>query len=131
MESDKAYFSHTKLVVDDLERCADFYREVCGMVELGRAEATMNGRSGSEIMFAPADDGGPMFVLVKFHGAPAPQSADVLLGFMTSDLEAFCARVAAAGGQVAQGITEIPEHGARAAFATDVEGNVLEVLQLL
>ncbi|OBF31368.1 hypothetical protein A5719_30705 [Mycolicibacterium peregrinum] len=131
MDIDKAHFGHIKLVVDDLEGSAGFYGEVCGMIELGRAEGVMNGRDGSEVMFAPTAEGGPMFVLVKFHDAPAPQSADVLLGFTTADLEAFCARVAAAGGRVTQQITSIPEHGVRAAFATDIEGNVLEVLQLL
>jgi predicted enzyme related to lactoylglutathione lyase len=83
------------------------------------------------VMFAPTADGGAMFVLVKFHGAPAPQSTDVLLGFRTDDIEAFCDRLTAAGGRVTQDILTVAEHGVKVAFAADVEGNVLEVLQLL
>lgn len=131
MDIDEVHFGHIKLAVDDLDRCAAFYRDVCGLVEYGRADATMNGRLGTEVMFAPTADGGPMLVLVKFHGAPAPRGGDTLLGFRTADLEAFCARVVAAGGRLTQPVTPIPEHGVKAAFVTDVEGNVLEVLQLL
>jgi lactoylglutathione lyase len=131
MDNRKALFGHVKVVVDDLDRCAAFYSEVCGLVEYGRADATMNGRSGTEVMFAPTSEGGAMFVLVKFHGAPAPQSTDVLLGFRTDDLEAFCDRLVAAGGRLTQEITTVAEHGVKVAFASDVEGNVLEVLQLL
>jgi lactoylglutathione lyase len=130
MNNGTALFGHVKVVVDDLDRCAAFYRDVCGLVEYGRADATMNGRAGTEVMFAPSD-GGAMFVLVKFHGAPAPQSTDVLLGFRTDDLERFCERLAAAGGRVTQEITTVAEHGVKVAFVADVEGNVLEVLQLL
>jgi predicted enzyme related to lactoylglutathione lyase len=131
MENDKAHFSHLKLVVDDLEGCAAFYAAVCGLTEFGRASATMNGRPATEVMFAPSAEGAAMFVLVKFHDTPRRHGNDVLLGFQTSDLEAFCSRVTSAGGQVTQPITSIPEHGVKAAFVTDVEGNVLEVLQLL
>jgi lactoylglutathione lyase len=131
MDDGKARFGHVKVVVDDLDRCAAFYRDVCGLVEYGRADATMNGRDGSEVMFAPSSEGGAMFVLVKFHGQPAPQSTDILLGFLTDDLEAFCERLVAAGGRVTQEITTEAEHGVKYAFAADVEDNVLEVLQVL
>lgn len=131
MDNGKAHFGHVKVVVDDLDRCAAFYGDVCGLVEYGRADATMNGMVGTEVMFAPTSEGGAMFVLVKFHGAPAPQSTDVLLGFRTDDLEAFCGRLVAAGGRVTQDIVTVAEHGVKVAFAADVEGNLLEVLQLL
>ena len=127
----KGHFGHTKLVVDDLERTAAFYSEVCGLVERGRADATMQGKAGSEIMFAPTAEGGAMFALVKFFDSPKPPSNDVLLGFMTADLEDFCARVESAGGQVTHAIETVAEHGVKVAYVTDVEGNALEVLQLL
>jgi predicted enzyme related to lactoylglutathione lyase len=131
MANDKAHFGHLKLVVDDLERCASFYIDVCGLVEVGRASADMNGRPGTEIMFGPTAEGGAMFVLLKFHDVSGPQTNEVLLGFMTPDLDAFCARVTAAGGRVTQPVTSVPEHGVKVAFVADVEDNVLEVLQLL
>lgn len=131
MDNDEVHFGHIKLAVDDIDRCAAFYREVCGLVELGRAEAIMDGRAGTEVMFAPTAEGGPMLILVKFHDMSALRGAGVLLGFRTADLEAFCARAQAAGGRVTQGITSVPEHGVEVAFVADVEGNVLEVLQLV
>lgn len=131
MDIDEVHFGHIKLAVDDIDRCAAFYRETCGLVELGRADAIMNGRAGTEVMFAPTAEGGPMLILVKFHDMSGPRGADVLLGFRTADLEAFCARADAAGGRVTQGIRSIPEHGVEVAFVADVEGNVLEVLQRL
>lgn len=131
MDIDEVHFGHIKLAVDDIDRCAVFYREVCGLVELGRADAIMNGRAGTEVMFAPTCEGGPMLILVKFHDSSPSRGADVLLGFRTADLEAFCARVQAAGGRVTQEIRSVPEHGVEVAFVADVEGNVLEVLQLV
>jgi predicted enzyme related to lactoylglutathione lyase len=131
MDNGKALFGHVKVVVDDLDRCTAFYRDVCGLEEFGRADATMNGQAGTEVMFKPTSEGGAMFVLVKFHGTPRRESTDVLLGFRTDDLEAFCNRLLAAGGRVTQEITTVAEHGVKVAFAADVEGNVLEVLQLL
>src|SRR6478735_10819480 len=74
------HFSHTKLVVEDLERSASFYGAALGLQEFGRADAEMNGRPGTEVMFAPTGEGGPMFVLVKFHDEARPSHSDVLLG---------------------------------------------------
>ena len=125
------HFSHTKLVVEDLERSASFYGAALGLQEFGRADAEMNGRPGTEVMFAPTGDGGPMFVLVKFHDEARPSHSDVLLGFRTSDLEALCADIESAGGRITEPILLVAEHGVKVAFATDVEGNVLELLQLL
>jgi catechol 2,3-dioxygenase-like lactoylglutathione lyase family enzyme len=127
----KAHFGFTKLLVDDLDRCATFYKDVCGLVETGRVDSSINGRPISEILFAATGEGAGTFVLLKFVGSPKPHNDEVITGFITDDLEAFCARVEAAGGRVTDPIRSQPEHGVKVAFVTDVEGHLIEVVELL
>lgn len=131
MDFGTAHFGHVKLVVDDLDASAAFYRDVLGLTETGRVDASMDGKMGTEVMFAPTSEGGAMLALVHFHDTAAPAPSGVLVGFMSNDLESLCGQIAAAGGSVTQPIRSIPEHGVKAAFATDPEGNVLELLELL
>jgi catechol 2,3-dioxygenase-like lactoylglutathione lyase family enzyme len=125
------HFSFTKLVVGDLERCADFYKEVCGLTELARVNASIAGRAISEIMFHPTADGGSTFVLLSFLDTPKPAAGELILGFVTPDLAAFVARARAAGGTVVQDIVTQPEHGVKVAFVTDIEGHLIEVVEML
>ena len=120
-----AQFSFTKLLVDDLEKAASFYASVCGLVEHQRVDATIDGRPIREITFLPTYPGGGSLTLLKFLGAPKPHTDELILGFTTSDLEAF-----AAGGCVADPIRAMPEHRLRVAFVKDVEGHLIEVVQL-
>jgi predicted enzyme related to lactoylglutathione lyase len=85
-----------------------------------------------EIMLA-ADPEAPFgtFVLLKYlDRAPSP-SGELLLGFVTDDLPALLDRVRAAGGGMHAPMREMPELGLRVAFATDPEGHVAELVQLL
>lgn len=128
----EVHLGHIKLAVDDIDRGAVFYREACGLVVFGPAEATMNGRAGIEVMFAPTVKGGPMLVLVRPHDESAPQNDDILLEFMSGrNFESFCAWATATGGRAMQAIRSIPEHGVKVAFIADVDGNALEVLEVL
>ena len=125
-----AHFSFTKLLVDDLEKAASFYRSVCGLVEQQRVDATIEGRPIREITFLPTDPGGGSLTLLTFLGAPKPHTDELILGFTTSDIEAFVDRVQAAGGCIADPIRALPEHRLRVAFVKDVEGHLIEVVQL-
>ncbi|WP_257459192.1 VOC family protein [Archangium lipolyticum] len=124
-------FGFTKLLVNDLEASAAFYTSVCGLAETGRVEASIAGRNIREILFAPAHEGSATFVLLKFLDAPKPANDEVILGFMTDDVDAFVERAKAAGGAVAQPAYSAVEHGVKVAFVTDVEGHLIEVVQLL
>ena len=119
-------FMFTKLIVDDIEKAAAFYVAVCGLVEMHRIEATIIGRAVTEIIYQPTYQGGPMFILAKFHGAPKPNNDELILGFATADLEAFLERVTRAGGRVVEPIQD-PGHGMRHAFIEDVEGHVVQI----
>lgn len=127
----RADFGFTKLVVADLERSATFYKAVCGVEESGRVDAEIAGRKISEIMLHPTTPGGATLVLLRFHDLPRPAADELILGFMTLDLEAFVMRARDAGGSVYEEIKSMPEHGVRVAFVKDVEGHLIEVVQLL
>lgn len=126
-----AHFGFTKLLVNDLDRTAAFYKSVCGLVEIARVTDAIAGRQIQEVLFNATGEGGATFVLLKFVGAPKPTNDEVIIGFVTSDLEAFVQRACAAGGALAEGIRAVPAHGVKVAFVTDVEGHLLEVVQML
>lgn len=125
-----AQFSFSKLLVADLEKCAAFYKAVCGLVELQRVEATINGRPIREINFHPTYPGGGALTLLQFLDTEKPRREELILGFTTDDIEAFVERVRAAGGRVTDPIRAMPEHHLRVAFVEDVEGHLIEVVQL-
>jgi predicted enzyme related to lactoylglutathione lyase len=127
----KSDFGFTKLQVADLERSAAFYKAVAGLEESGRVDADIAGRKISEILMHPTTPGGANLVLLHFHDQPRAAADEVILGFITSDLEGFLARARGAGGSVYEEIKSMPEHGVRVAFVKDVEGHLIEVVQVL
>ena len=127
----KAHFGFTKLIVQDLEAMATFYKDVAGLTESGRVQAAVGDRKIDEILFNATGEGGPTLVLFKFLDRKAPALEESILGFVTPDLEAFVARTKAAGGTVVTEIESQPEHGVKVAFVTDPEGHLLEFVELL
>jgi catechol 2,3-dioxygenase-like lactoylglutathione lyase family enzyme len=123
------HFGFTKLVVGDLEAAADFYTSVCGLTELTRVDATIEGRPISEILFKATAEGAATFVLLTYKDQPACGAGDVILGFVTEDLDAFVSRVEAAGGKIAQRAERQPEHGVKVAFVRDPEDHLIEVIE--
>ena len=130
-EQTLSHFGFTKLLVQDLEKSAAFYSAVCGLTETYRVESEIAGRPIKEIMYAPTAEGGASFVLLSFLDAKGPHREEVILGFQTEDLEAFVKRAQDAGGKVVDPIRSMPEHGVKVVFITDVEGHLLEVVELL
>ena len=124
-------FGFTKLLVADLDRSAAFYEAVCGLERSARIDGQIGGREITEIVYQPAAPGGAMFVLLTFVGTAKPAADEVMLGFNTSDLDAFLARVRAAGGSVTEEPRTLAEMKLRVAFAKDLEGHVIEVLQAI
>jgi predicted enzyme related to lactoylglutathione lyase len=125
------HFGFTKLVVHDLERSFAFYRDVFGLAETARVSADIAGRPIDEIMLRPTAPGGANLVLLSYPDRPAPSSDEVILGFVTGDLAAVVERATTHGGSVLQPPREMPEHGIRVAFITDVEGHLVEVVEML
>lgn len=125
------HFGFSKLLVNDLEKCAAFYKDVCGLTEMARVDAEIAGRGIKEIMFNATAPGAATFVLLKFVDTTKASSDEVITGFITDNLEAFVERTKKAGGKVVQEIQSQPEHGVKVAFVTDIEGHLLEVVELL
>jgi predicted enzyme related to lactoylglutathione lyase len=127
----KAHFGFTKLVVQDLEAMATFYKAVAGLEETGRVQSAVGEREIDEILFDATGQGGGTFVLFKFLDRDAPATEEVILGFITDDLAAFVERTKAAGGSIVADIMTQVEHGVKVAFVADPEGHLLEVVELL
>ena len=125
------HFSFTKLVVADLEKCAVFYKAAAGLTELARVDATIEGRAIREIMFKATAAGGSTFVLLNYPDAPAAVQGEVILGFMTDDIAAFVKNAAAAGGRIVEAPKTQAQHGVKVAFVRDIEGHLIEVVELL
>jgi predicted enzyme related to lactoylglutathione lyase len=128
-----ASFTFSKLIVHDLEKMAAFYRDVYGLHAVHRVRGeSIGGEEIDEIMVSkdPNARYGSL-VLLKYLGrAPSP-SGELILGFTTDDLPGLLERVRAAGGGVHAAIKEIPEMKLRVAFATDPEGHLAELVQML
>jgi catechol 2,3-dioxygenase-like lactoylglutathione lyase family enzyme len=126
-----ADFGFAKLVVGDLERCGEFYRSVCGLVESGRYDAEIGGRAIREILFRPTSPGGATLVLLAYFDDARPGSGESILGFSTPDLDAFVSRALAAGGSLFREARDMDDLKVRVAFVRDVEGHLIEVVQPL
>ena len=126
-------FSFTKLVVHDVEKLAAFYTGVYGLHAVRRVRGESIGSEAiDEIMLSP-DPKAPFgsFVLLKYVGrAPSP-NGEVILGFTTDDLPAQLYRERAAAGGNHAPLQEKPELKIRVAFATDPEGHLAELVQVL
>lgn len=88
------HFSFSKLLVNDLEKAATFYKNVCGLTELTRVDAEIAGRGIKEIMFNATGVGAATFVLLKFIDTNRIYTDEVITGFVTDNLEAFVTRAA-------------------------------------
>jgi predicted enzyme related to lactoylglutathione lyase len=126
-----SHFGFTKLVVQDLEAMAAFYKDVAGLVEMARVQDAVGDRKIDEILFNATGQGGATFVLFKFLDREAPAQEEVILGFQTDDIVTFVERTKAGGGTVVAPIEVKEAHGVKVAFVTDPEGHLIEVVELL
>jgi predicted enzyme related to lactoylglutathione lyase len=128
-----ASFSFSKLIVHDLEKMAAFYRDVYGLHAVNRVRGLSIGSEEIEEIMVSADPTAAYgsLVLLKYLSRGRSPSGELILGFTTDDLPALLERVRAAGGGVHAPIQEIPEMKLRVAFATDPEGHLAELVQML
>ena len=125
-------FAFTKLIVHDVEKMAAFYRDVYGLHAVDRVRDQIGSEGIDEIMLSP-DPKAPFgsLILLKFIDRPPSANSEVILGFTTDDLPALLDHVRAAGGAVHAPIKDMPELKIRVAFATDPEGHLAELVQVL
>jgi lactoylglutathione lyase len=121
----------TKLLVSDLDKASAFYQAVCGFVEDSRGEDQIGGHPIRELYFRSDPPGTGTFTLTKFLNGPKRSGPGVILGFVTDCIDTFVANAQAAGANVVQAPHSRPEFGVKVAFLNDLEGNLLEVVELL
>jgi predicted enzyme related to lactoylglutathione lyase len=126
-------FSFTKLVVHDLDRMVAFYRDVYGLHAVHRVRGeSIGGEEIDEVMMSPDPKAQwSSLVLLKYLGRRPSPNGEVILGFTTNDLPALLDRVTKAGGDITAPVKEMPELKIRVAFATDPEGHLAELVQVL
>ncbi|MEO8694594.1 MAG: VOC family protein [Acidimicrobiales bacterium] len=123
------HFGFTKLLVADLDTSAAFYRSVFGLQETGRIESEIAGRAIEEILFSPTGVGAATFVLLRYLDATRASDSEVILGFITSDIDALMQRALAAGGSIRRDAQDYSDLRVKVAFIADNEGHLLEVVQ--
>ena len=123
------HFGFTKLLVVDLDKSAAFYRDVFGLKESARIRSEIAGRTIEEILFSPTGEGAATFVLLRFDDARIASADEVILGFITADIDMAAERAIAAGGSVMREALDYPDLGVKVAFLTDIEGHLIEVAQ--
>ena len=127
----KSSHTFTKLIVGDLEKMAAFYKEVYGLEEIERIQSAIGADPIDEIMLGKQDDLTGVLVLLKFLDKPAPERGEVILGFVTDDVEAVYEQVLAAGGGIHAEIKQEPGSPYKVGFATDPEGHLAEIVQMV
>ncbi|WP_380879300.1 hypothetical protein ACFB49_21480 [Sphingomonas sp. DBB INV C78] len=121
----------TKLIVEDLDRMSQFYSAICGFEEEGRGQDQIAGRPICEVYFRSDPPGTGTFTLTKFLDAPRAPSEAVILGFVASDLDGFLKRAVSAGSTIVDAPQTRPEHGVKVAFVKDIEGNLIEIVEII
>jgi predicted enzyme related to lactoylglutathione lyase len=123
----------TKLIVDDLEKMAAFYRQAYGLHAVQRVRGERIGREEIDEIMLSTDPNMAYgsLVLLRYLGRGPSPNGEVILGFTTDDLPALLESVRAAGGAITVPLQEMPERKLRVAFATDPEGHLAELVQLV
>lgn len=127
-------FGFTKLIVQDEEAMAAYYGAVYGLNSLHRVESgdpAVMGRLREVIMGPGESMGAESLTMINFLDRPAPRDREVILGFITTDLDALAERVLAHGGRHVGLVREMPEHGVRVLFTSDPEGRLSENVEMM
>ena len=122
-------YSFTKVIVDDLEKMAGFYSQVYGLKEIERIQAAIGSDAVDEIMIGEGDEFAGGLILLKFLDRSPPANGEVILGFITDNVEGVYERVLAAGGGIHAPIKHDPGAPYKVGFARDPEGHLAEIVE--
>lgn len=124
----------TKLIVDDEEAMAAYYAAVYGLTPAIRVAGDSVGTDEAfrEVIMTRGEDmAAGTLVMFKFTDRPKPRDQQVILGFVTADLDALKERIVANGGRLVGPTRDETEHGVRVQFSEDPEGALAENVQML
>jgi predicted enzyme related to lactoylglutathione lyase len=124
-------FGFTKLVVSDLARAQRFYERAFGMAETGRVTTREHTFALEEVMLSLGGERSHVLALTRYLEREVPPAGAAWTGFVVPDIEATLGKIAAAGGRVEVPVHENAEHGVLAALASDPDGHMIEIIQML
>lgn len=138
---------HVGIVVRDLERSLEFYRDLLGlsvvraMHEEGQFLDAILGMEKAKVRTVKlAEDANGVLIELLAFEAPAPEIGGapslVRVGpthvaFTVDDLDALHARMVAAGTQFTTQPRVSPDGGAKVTFCRDPDGTALELVEVL
>jgi catechol 2,3-dioxygenase-like lactoylglutathione lyase family enzyme len=137
---------HVGIVVQDLERCLEFWRDLMGVKvavdfwEEGTFIDTVQSLNGVRVhMIKLTAPDGSMIELLKDESHPTPPAERNTLcdrgirhiAFTVADVGASWRRLSESGCQTLSAPITSPDGKARLFFARDPEGNLLEIVQML
>ena len=110
---------------------AAFYGEVYGLNPFDRIQSSIGDEPIDEIMLGTTDAHTDGVILLKYTERKPPENGEIILGFLTDDLEGVYERVLAAGGGIHAPIKDEPDTPYKVGFVKDPEGHLAEVVQML
>lgn len=121
-----------KIIVADVDGVFNFYARVLGVEAHRRVQSGLGEDALEEIISLPIGGAGaPSLIIKSYVNRPAPKPGELQLGVVVSDVDAVLAAAVAAGGTIAQPARDATEHGVRVAFFRDIEGHMVEIVQML
>lgn len=124
----------TKLIVDDEEAMAAYYAAVYGLTPAIRVAGNSagTGEAFREVIMTRGEDmASGTLVMFKFTDRAKPRDQQLILGFVTDDLEALKERIVSNGGRLIGPTRDETGHGVRVQFSEDPEGALSENVQML
>ena len=122
-----------RLLVDDFERCFDFYTETLGF------SVTWGSRKGPYVSFGEREDGKPVMAIFKKSHMPEYPHYEPATGFMNCDKAVLCIgsedvdadyeRLKASGVEFMGEPVDIEKWYLRCVYLRDPEGNLIEISQ--
>lgn len=129
-KGDLAFF---KMIVDDLDRVANFYKDVFGMHELFRMkESITDDMPIEEVLLTSADNENEQklnLMLVKMLDKEAPKDSTLIIGFLVGDIAEVCDSVLKNGGKIIRPASLIKEQGVICAVVSDISNCLIELVQ--
>ncbi|MCP2167864.1 VOC family protein [Goodfellowiella coeruleoviolacea] len=126
--ADGGQLTFVKVVVDDLDAQAEFYRCVLALTAVHRLSGGA-GEGRYEQLVLAGSGAGPTVLLVRYPDRAVPPAGEVVLGFGVADVDEVVRAAVAAGGSVRVEPRALPGTGMRVAVVTDPEGHALELVQ--
>lgn len=120
------------IVVADLERSLNFYRDLLGLSAIAEIPISLLGKG----RMVQLRHGESLIKLVELEDPPSsqsPQGISATFGYryitlLIVDLEAMLAKLIAAGVEIAMPMTQLPS-GTQIAMVVDPDGNIVEFVR--